>query len=335
MKKILMLGLLLISSYLMNAQVVTGPGGTILPENPCSPCAGNPWNGPYTLTDTFTLAVPCTFKLFVTYYTRTCLGKTEIYITSSVFTHAPGTSPLCNLKCVNAPALKRVSYYKIMGVLGTNVVKLERASCHYVGSITIPPGAEVCFGMTPGSNTAYTLLPCDTTGCCYTELTRIASKPYTYNQNVIYSSPCPTSPYIPSNTMVEWACDILGGGFVKFMVPFTPDTPLTCVATCYPGWARQIPQTEPVVIGATEISNLTFAPNPMSNELNISFSALHNDEKVEIVLMDLTGRVLLKENRSTVEGLQNVRLQTSGLPAGNYICRFTHGQMSLVSKLVK
>ncbi len=64
-------------------------------------------------------------------------------------------------------------------------------------------------------------------------------------------------------------------------------------------------------------SGLSVCPNPVVSSATISFESL-NGESCRIILTDLTGRILISENRRTLPGRNTERISTLDLPAGIY-----------------
>lgn len=300
---------------------------------PCDTCTST-WSANTTVTFTFSLpSVPgCTYKGLITYRTRVCNGYTQIDIVSHFFTNTPYSSG-CSLHCIHAPALRKAMYNYLLNLLGagagTTVVVAEPSPCYYTGWIIVPPGADVCYGFTPG-DTAYLTMPCDEHGCCYKELTPVGTS--TYYQTVINSTPCPPVPYIPSSTTIQWACDILGGGSTSFNVVFHPDSPLVCQMTCFDGYAKTTGFKK--VEESSTISTLKAYPNPVSDEVNVRFYST-KAAQVAIDIVDVAGKVVVHKDYTTVAGMQQVSISTSVLVSGIYTLRISNGEEERTTKIVK
>lgn len=306
-------------------------------QNPCDPCPLVPWNAP--LTTTFTFSIPskpgCLYKAYVKYRTRTCNGMTQIEVMPRpVFEDLNGGNPGCAINCINGGELHKIVYNQILNLIGggATVISVEESPCYYTGTITVPPGAEVCFGMTPGT-TKWVYMPCDVSGCCYSQLTPFGT--FTYYKNVIQSTPCPTTPYTPVSTEIEWACDIVGGGVARFVVPFTPDMPIVCQQTCYTGFAK--PGKEATAIQATlnkSFSNLHIFPNPVLDELHVNFTA-EGGKNITIQLIDIAGKLIAEKQLVSAGGNQEVVLDTKALPSGSYGLKVTYPDGQVMTKIVK
>lgn len=300
---------------------------------PCDTCTST-WSANTTVTFTFSLpSIPgCTYKGLITYRTRVCNGYTQIDIVSHFFTNTPYSSG-CSLHCIHAPALRKAMYNYLLNLLGagagTTVVVAEPSPCYYTGWIIVPPGADVCYGFTPG-DTAYLTMPCDENGCCYKELTPLGTS--TYYQTVINSTPCPPVPFIPPSTTIQWACDILGGGSASFNVTFYPDTPVVCQMTCFTGHAKT---TGIKNVGeGTTFSALKAYPNPVSDEVNVRFYSTEATA-VSIDIVDVSGRVVVRKEYNAVIGMQQVPVNTMQLSNGVYTLRISNGVEEQTIKIVK
>lgn len=302
----------------------------------CDPCPGAVWNAPVTTTFTFSLPSKpgCTYKGYVKYRTRNCNGMTQIdVLPRPVFEDLSGGNPNCVLHCINGGELHKIVYNHILNLLGTGatVINVEESPCYYVGEITVPPGAEVCYGMTPGTR-KWIYMPCDINGCCYSELTPVGST--TYYKNVIQSTTCPTTPYTPPSAEIEWECDILGGGTAKFIVPFTPDMPIICQHTCMSGYAKPAKPSNVLEMTEEAFANLHIFPNPVNDELHISFSAQAGDD-ITVQLIDVTGRLVTEKQLHSIGGNQEVVIDTKLLTPGTYSVKVIYPGGQLMTKVVK
>lgn len=320
------------SSLLLFALLFTVNTQAQLPAS-CDPCPGAAWGA--ATTSTFTFSIPaypgCMYAGYIKYRTRTCLGKTQVQIIGRPVFEQLTAGSGCSLHCHDAPKLKKAVYNHLFTLLGGGpILKVEESPCHYVGTIVVPPGAEICYGFTPG-NTVYVTMPCDNNGCCYSELTPSGG---TFYQNVIQSTPCPPTPYTPPSAEIEWECDILGGGSAKFTVAFTPDTPIVCEMTCFSGYAKPGKTTGIVEMSEDNLSNLDIYPNPATDVLHISFSAKAGNE-VSVELIDITGKVITTKEIVSTQGRQTIDIDMKPLASGTYGLRIIHKDGHVMTKVVK
>lgn len=302
----------------------------------CDTCNG-PWTA--TVTSTFAFSMPshpgCIYKAYVTYRTRPCLGKVQYEIVSHVFEdlNPPGSG--CDLHCIDTRELDKILNNHVLNLItgggGASVIKITPSPCYYTGTIIVPPAAEICFGMTPGS-TKVIMVPCDRFGCCFSELTPTGA---TYYQNVIQSTPCPTTPVIPPSTTIEWSCDLLGGGFATFTVAFMPDMPLVCNTICYTGYAKKSATGLKQEPGIGEIGGFNIYPSPFTDVLNVHFETAVVGNKVLIELFDVTGKLVFSKQELTNGSKQDIVINASTLPAGVYTCRLISGDEKIVTKITK
>lgn len=301
---------------------------------PCDTCT-SVWSANTTTTVTFSIpSMPwCTYKAYIVYRTRICNGYTQIDMVSHVLEDLNPAGSGCDLHCIHTPALRKAMYNHLLTTvgagIGTTVVVAEPSPCYYLGTIDIPAGADICFGFTPG-NKLYVTVPCDDNGCCYKELTPVGSS--TYYQTVINSTPCPPTPYTPPSATIEWACDILGGGFATFNARFYPDTPIVCQITCVDGYAK--PTNIKNVGEDKTISALQAYPNPIGDEVNVRFYASKQVE-ISIDILDIAGKVIKHRTYKTSTGMQQVPIGTMSLPSGVYTLRVGDGIEEQTIKIVK
>ncbi len=89
--------------------------------------------------------------------------------------------------------------------------------------------------------------------------------------------------------------------------------------------------------GSTLIENFEFnvSPNPFENDLRVTFS-LHKDAKVEIDLVDMTGKAVKQiVNEKLEKSDYAFNANTSDIAAGNYILRLKIDKKVYSNKLVK
>jgi len=128
--------------------------------------------------------------------------------------------------------------------------------------------------------------------------------------------------------------------------PTMPDTgryDLIIDVTAYSGFINQsstidyyyIDINEPLSIDemGSKLHNISASPNPAVNYTMISFQAMEN-QTLNMVVTDLTGKVVMDETVNAQHGTNNVRLNVSELPAGIYIYSFVSGSSKISRKLV-
>ncbi len=69
--------------------------------------------------------------------------------------------------------------------------------------------------------------------------------------------------------------------------------------------------------GEPVFSGVQLSPNPANDRLDLRFNT-SQDAPVQVLLLDLTGRVVFQQQFSTLAGNQNLRLDLSAAPAGVY-----------------
>ncbi len=75
-------------------------------------------------------------------------------------------------------------------------------------------------------------------------------------------------------------------------------------------------------------------PNPVSNTLNISVaSALKGNVRVSVA--DLSGRMVMDENRSFTNGVNTMVVPVTDLNAGSYVVKISNGTSAVSSRFVK
>jgi hypothetical protein len=72
-------------------------------------------------------------------------------------------------------------------------------------------------------------------------------------------------------------------------------------------------------------SKLNLYPNPTDDVINLDFS-LDKNETIEISIMDLTGQVILIQERSLFAGNQKLQISVDDFISGFYIIQLKHGQ---------
>jgi pimeloyl-ACP methyl ester carboxylesterase len=86
--------------------------------------------------------------------------------------------------------------------------------------------------------------------------------------------------------------------------------------------------------GVNEIENNTVSvwPNPINNEINISFNA---DGAYSIEIADITGKVIMMENKSSATGTITEQIDVSELSNGIYIVELKSSDLSIYKKIIK
>jgi photosystem II stability/assembly factor-like uncharacterized protein len=75
-------------------------------------------------------------------------------------------------------------------------------------------------------------------------------------------------------------------------------------------------------------------PNPTRDNTNLTFE-LANSGKVLVQVYSITGRLVLSKEAYMNEGTQDISLDSSDLPNGTYIVKFTSGKQSDTAKFIK
>lgn len=88
-----------------------------------------------------------------------------------------------------------------------------------------------------------------------------------------------------------------------------------------------------VSIAENAITNLTVAPNPVSDLVNFTFE-VNNAATATVTLFDLTGKVVATQTVAT-SAVTNVEMNTTALQAGSYIYNVTAGDKVTTGKLIK
>lgn len=81
-------------------------------------------------------------------------------------------------------------------------------------------------------------------------------------------------------------------------------------------------------------TEMTTWPNPVNNELNVSLtSAMKGNVRMSIT--DLSGRMVMNENRALTNGLNRMTVPVNELSAGLYVVKLTNGTSTVSSRFVK
>lgn len=82
------------------------------------------------------------------------------------------------------------------------------------------------------------------------------------------------------------------------------------------------------------MSNITLYPNPFTENLNISFNSINN-EKIEIRLYDITGKLILNKDYSISTGNNSINVNTTDLSGGVYVINIQNSGVLQSFKLIK
>ncbi len=93
------------------------------------------------------------------------------------------------------------------------------------------------------------------------------------------------------------------------------------------------PNTSFLTLAGTDIYDLKSGPNPASNDYMVQFMA-GSDLRMEHYLIDMTGRIVLQDQFTCVEGFNQLGLDLSGVPNGTYFLRLVTDKGQVVQKLV-
>jgi hypothetical protein len=132
----------------------------------------------------------------------------------------------------------------------------------------------------------------------------------------------------------DWSCDE-GGNWV---IDYSTDTINNLINNCNLRNIKANPSPPCSHVSIKEIgnnlSNITLYPNPFTENLNISFNA-NNNEKIEIRLYDITGKLILNENYSISTGNNSINLNTINLSGGVYVINIQNSGVLQSFKLIK
>lgn len=96
--------------------------------------------------------------------------------------------------------------------------------------------------------------------------------------------------------------------------------------------------SDEIVLGTTDqtssIRAMNVYPNPVNNELNITFSAVKN-EKYSLQIIDVVGKVINTYTIQANEGMNEVLIQTANLERGTYFVKVEDNVSSKTLKFVK
>jgi hypothetical protein len=87
-------------------------------------------------------------------------------------------------------------------------------------------------------------------------------------------------------------------------------------------------------VGIDEISITSLYPNPVIDQLNISYES-PDAKNVQIEIIDVQGRVLLNQTISSQNGTNLAKITVANLAGGLYICRLLNGSNPETIKFLK
>ncbi|MBP6334786.1 MAG: T9SS type A sorting domain-containing protein [Bacteroidia bacterium] len=83
----------------------------------------------------------------------------------------------------------------------------------------------------------------------------------------------------------------------------------------------------------TNSGELITYPNPVRDIMRLNFFA-DNEESAEVMMMDLSGRVVLNRPFAIIEGENTYEVNTIGIPSGVYFASVKTGSMNLIKRIV-
>lgn len=132
----------------------------------------------------------------------------------------------------------------------------------------------------------------------------------------------------------DWSCDE-GGNWV---IDFSTDTINNLINNCNLRNIKANPSPPCSHVSIKEIgnnlSNITLYPNPFTENLNISFNSINN-EKIEIRLYDITGKLILNKDYSISTGNNSINVNTTDLSGGVYVINIQNSGVLQSFKLIK
>lgn len=84
---------------------------------------------------------------------------------------------------------------------------------------------------------------------------------------------------------------------------------------------------------SSSMGNVNVYPNPVSDVANFRLT-LNKTSDIELVVSDITGRVVIREQRSKLSGKQEVKVNTSTLSSGTYLYRVSTSDDVQTGKLI-
>jgi hypothetical protein len=77
-----------------------------------------------------------------------------------------------------------------------------------------------------------------------------------------------------------------------------------------------------------DVNNVELYPNPTEGDVHIKYTALQND-KMNVVITDITGKVVTTSVVSSKEGSNLIILPTDGMSSGTYFVKLGNNSKSL------
>ena len=71
-----------------------------------------------------------------------------------------------------------------------------------------------------------------------------------------------------------------------------------------------------------------------AKQLSLKFS-IHNNENVLITVADITGRILISQSRTVVDGGNQLNINLNDLPEGSYVIRLQSNSNTTIQTIVK
>ena len=81
-------------------------------------------------------------------------------------------------------------------------------------------------------------------------------------------------------------------------------------------------------------ASLIINPNVTSGPLNIKFMQA-TESPIVLSVTDLNGRTIIKKNQNAIQGINNINLDLSSVPAGIYYVKISDGANSLIQSVLK
>jgi type IX secretion system substrate protein len=81
-------------------------------------------------------------------------------------------------------------------------------------------------------------------------------------------------------------------------------------------------------------SDVNIYPNPNNGVFTVSVNVLADEKTADIILTDITGRVIYKEQMDTHTGSASLPINTSSLEKGTYFIQISNSQSSTVKKVI-
>jgi hypothetical protein len=110
--------------------------------------------------------------------------------------------------------------------------------------------------------------------------------------------------------------------------------PIICQHTCMSGYAKPAKPSNVLEMTEEAFANLHIFPNPVNDELHISFSAQAGDD-ITVQLIDVTGRLVTEKQLHSIGGNQEVVIDTKLLTPGTYGVKVIYPGGQLMTKVVK